>query len=184
MVASKVLNIKKNWSAPGPDRLANFWWKCAHSLHEGVVIAFRSIYGRDKEYPDWFAEGKTSLIPKPGEFSSNNQRLITCLNILYKWYTSCLFVPTDKHLNHYDLIEGAQRGARAGRSGTVGNLLINRAVTLDCHRRKHNLSMGWVDVKKAYDTVDHAWLEMMLMHRVPSGCVGVFVTCQEVGTPE
>ena len=73
MVAAKVLNKKKNWSAPGPDRLANFWWKCAHSLHEGVVIAFRSISRRDEEYPDWFAEGKTSLIPKPGEFSSDNQ---------------------------------------------------------------------------------------------------------------
>ena len=43
MVAAKALNNKKNWSMPGPDRLANFWWKCIHSLHEGVVIAFRLI---------------------------------------------------------------------------------------------------------------------------------------------
>ena len=25
--AAKVLARKKNWSAPGPDRLTNFWWK-------------------------------------------------------------------------------------------------------------------------------------------------------------
>ena len=95
--------------------------------------------------------GKTSLIPKPGKFSSGNQRPFTCLNTIYKWYTSCLLVPIDKHLNHYDLMEGTQRGARAGCSGPVDNLLIDRMVTLDCHRRKRNFCMGWVDVKKAYD---------------------------------
>ena len=39
----------------------------------------------------------------------------------------------------------AQRGARAGCSGTIDNLLIDRTVTLDCHRRKGNLSMGWIE---------------------------------------
>ena len=39
-------------------------------------------------------------------------------------------------------------------------------MTLDCHRRKRNLSMAWIDVKKAYDSVDHGWLEeMMILHR-------------------
>lgn len=169
MVAAKVLTKKKNWSAPGPDRLANFWWKRANSLHKGVATAFQASSMSDEEYPQWFSEGKTSLIPKPGKFSSDNQRPITCLNTIYKWYTSCLLVPSDKHLNHYELMEGAQRGARAGCSGTVDNLLIDRAVTLDCHRRNRNLSMGWVDVKKAYDSIDHGWLdEMMLMHRFPT----------------
>ena len=65
-------------------------------------------------------------------------------------------------------MEGAQRGARAGFSGTVENLLIDLEVTLDCHRKKCNLGMGWIDVKKAYDSIDHGWLEeMMLLHRFP-----------------
>ena len=38
--AAKVLTKKKNWSEPGPDRLANFWWKPAHSLHKDVATAF------------------------------------------------------------------------------------------------------------------------------------------------
>ena len=67
----------------------------------------------------------------------------------------------------------AQRGARAGCSGTIDNLLIDRTVTLDCHRRKRNLSMAWVDVKKAYDSVDHGWLEeMMILHRFPAWLSG------------
>ena len=69
----------------------------------------------------------------------------------------------------YGLIEDAQRGARAGCSGTVYNLLIDRIVTLDCHRRRRNLSVAWIYVKKAYDSVDHGWLrEMMVLHGFPA----------------
>ena len=121
------------------------------------------------EFPAWFCEGKTSLLPKPGSFTIDNQRPITCLNTLYKWFTSCLLIPTDHHLDAHGLMEGAQRGAPAGCSGTVDNLLIERTVTLDCHRRRRNLSVAWIDVKKAYDSIDHGRLsEMMVLHRLPA----------------
>jgi len=65
-------------------------------------------------------------------------------------------------------MDGAQRGTRAGCSRTIDNLLIDRTVTLECHRRKRNLSMAWINVKKAYDSADHGWLEeMMIFHRFP-----------------
>ena len=71
----------------------------------------------------------------------------------------------DQHLKVYDLMEEQQRGAMAGCSGTTDNLLIDRTVALDCHRHKRNLS---VDVRKAYDSVDHRWLnKIMLVHRFP-----------------
>ena len=96
------------------------------SLHVGVATVFQAISSIDGEHPLWFSEGKT----------------FTCLKTVYKWYTSCLLVPTDKHLDGYDLIEGTQRGARARCSGTMDNILIDRMVTLECHRNKRNLSMG------------------------------------------
>ena len=164
--AVSVLKRKKNWSASGPDKLVNFWWKRAHALHEGVAWSFKAISRSDHEYPSWFAEGKTTLIPKPGEFTSDNQRPITCLNTSYKWFTSCLLGPTDQHVEEDGLMEGSQRGAKKGCSGTVDNLLIDRVVTLDFQRRRRNLSMAWVDVKKAYDSVDLEWLgKMMVLHR-------------------
>ena len=36
----KVITKKKNWSAPGPDKIANFWWKKACTLHHGVSNGF------------------------------------------------------------------------------------------------------------------------------------------------
>ena len=39
---------------------------------------------------------------------------------------------------------------------------------MDCHKCKRNLSVAWVDVRKAYDSVDHRWLnKIMLVHRFP-----------------
>ena len=39
---------------------------------------------------------------------------------------------------------------------------------LDCQRGKRNLSMAWIDVRKAYDSVDHDWLYAMTgVQRLP-----------------
>ena len=118
------------------------------------------------------------LIPKQGDFTSENQCPITCLNTSYKWFTWCVLGPMDKHLKVYDLMGKKQRGAKEGCSGTTDNLLIDRTVTLDCHRHKCNLSIPWVDVCKAYDSVDHRWVsKIMLVHRFP-----VWI-CVRRGTP-
>ena len=51
----------------------------------------------------------------------------------------------------------------------MNNLLIDRMVTLNCHRNKRKLSMGWVEMKKACDSIDHSWLEeMMIIQRFPT----------------
>ena len=112
---------ERNWSAPGPDRIVIFWWKRANCLHVGIVRAFQLIVWSDQDVPLWFTEGRTSLIPKP----------ITCLNTVYKWFTSCLLAPVNSHLEDYDLMEGEQRGAKEKCCGTADNLIIDRMVCLD-----------------------------------------------------
>ena len=122
-----VLKRKKNWSAPGPEKLVNFWWKRAHALHEGVARSFEAISRIDDEYPSWLAEGKMSLIPKPAEFTSDNQRPITCLNSSCKWFTSRLLGPTDQHLEE-DGHRGALRRAAVEREIISVEKITQRAV--------------------------------------------------------
>ena len=132
-------------------------------MHKEIATCFQATAQlEDLQLPLWFSEGKTTLIPKPGEFRSDNQRPITCLNNLYKWYTSCLLAQANQHIETYGLIQREQRGARGNCSGTVDNLLIDRMVCEDAQRGKRNLSMAWIDVAKAYDSVDHGWLSEML----------------------
>ena len=86
---TKIINTKKKRSAPG--RIVNFWWKKATILHKEIATCFQATAQlEDLQFPLWFSEGKTTLIPKPGEFRSDNQRPTTRLDNLYKWYTSCL----------------------------------------------------------------------------------------------
>ena len=64
-------------------------------------------------------------------------------------------------------MEGQQRRAKSGCFGTMDNLLIDREVIMDCQRGKRNLSMAWIEVRKAYDSVDYDWLCAMTdVHRL------------------
>ena len=65
-------------------------------------------------------------------------------------------------------MQGEQRVAKENCCGTFDNLMIDRdrMVCQDSQRGKTNVSMAWIDVRKAYDSVDHQWLKDMLpLHR-------------------
>ena len=70
----------------------------------GVAKAFVSISESSEDYPVWFSEGKTRLIPKSEEFTSENQSPITYLNNML-----CLQDPIDSHLTENELMENEQR---------------------------------------------------------------------------
>ena len=47
--AVTVLSKKRNWSAPGPDKITNCWWKHAITLHKGVVESFKEVSKSDED---------------------------------------------------------------------------------------------------------------------------------------
>ena len=99
---TKIIKRKKKLERTF-DRIANFWWKKATILHKEIATCFQAAAQlEDLQFPLWFSEGKTTLIPKPGEFRGGNQRPITRLNNLYKWYTSCLLAQANQHIETYN----------------------------------------------------------------------------------
>ena len=65
-------------------------------------------------------------------------------------------------------MEGEQRGVKEKCSRTTDKLLIDRMVCHDSQRGRRNISMAWIDVRKAYDSVSHNWLrEMFSLHCFP-----------------
>ena len=127
-----------------------------------------NLINSDCEITKWFCGGRTSLLEKSGEWMYSNTRPITCTNTLYKWFTSVLLLIHNRHITEYEIMQLDQRGAKANCSGTSDNLQIDDMVLKDTHDNKRNLSCGWVDVKKAYDSVSHSWiLKMLAIHRFP-----------------
>ena len=49
-----------------------------------------------------------------------------------------------------------QKGCKRGIRGTMHQLLIDKTVLKDCKKTHTNLSMAWIDCRKAYDLVPHS----------------------------
>ena len=143
--------------------------KKLYVIHAEVEQIFVNIINSDCVVSKWFCGGRTSLPEKSGEWVYSNTRPIICTNTMYKWLTSVLLMIHNRHITKYEIMQLDQRGAKANCSGTSDNLLIDDMVLKDAHDSKRNLACGWVDVKKAYDSVSHSWiLKMLAIHRFPS----------------
>ena len=93
----------------------------------------------------WFCRGRTSLIPKPGVLSAENERPITCTNTQYKWYTSVILTKLSNHLEKYHLMQIDQRGAKQKCNGTAENLLLDSVVLRDVKLHHAEESFSSVD---------------------------------------
>ena len=51
-----------------------------------------------------------------------------------------------------------QKGGRGKSRGTQDQLLIDKAIIKNCKRRKSNLNMTWVNIRKTNDMVSHSWM--------------------------
>ena len=51
-----------------------------------------------------------------------------------------------------------QKGCRRRTRGTKNQLLIDKMVLRDCKKCHTNLSMAWIDYKKAFDMIPHSWI--------------------------
>ena len=65
---------------------------------------------------------------------------------------------------HTNLCKLIKKAAQQGSMGCIDNLLIDKAMLEDAQFNKKNITCVWVDVKKAFDSVSHKWLELCLEH--------------------
>ena len=159
----KGLKKKKNWSAPGLDRITNFWLKCFNTLHAPLADAITKLINSEPNvFPEWLAEGRTVMLPKKNNPTAQDFRPITCLNTLYKLITSVVNMEIQKHESRYHQMQIDQRGGAKGSMGCIDNLLIDKAILEDATKNAKNISCVWIDVKKAFDSVSHDWLLTVL----------------------
>ena len=110
--------------------------------------------------PDWLVEGRTILVMKDPSKGPvvGNYRPIASLNLLWKLLSGILSDKTYQYLERNDILPVEQKGCRKKCQGTKDQLTIDMCVMKNCKRRKTNLSMAWIDYKKAYDMVPHSWI--------------------------
>ena len=149
-----------NWKAPGKDGVQGYWLKKLTNLHSRTAGQMNSILMGENSLPAWMTHGRTVLCqkdPKKGN-AAENYRPITCLPLMWKLPTGMIAEETYNYLDHRKLLPDEQKGCRRGSRGTKDHLLIDKTVLKDCRERHTNLSMVWIDYKKAYDLVPHSWI--------------------------
>ena len=154
-----VLKKASNWKSPGPDAVPNFWLKQLTTLHQHLLNAYNQAIENQENLPDWFSTAQTYLLPKNKDTENpKNYRPIACLSTSYKVFTSILTERSYTHITKNDILPEEQRGCVRDSYGCKDQLLINKMIIEDCKEKKKNLSMTWIDYRKAYDSVPYSWI--------------------------
>ena len=104
------------------------------------------------------------LIYKKGDAKNpSNYRPITCLNTCYKVLTAAINALLLKHLEGGSAFTREQRANKKGEWGCLHASLIDRAIVQDAQvGKRHPLSVAWLDYKKAFDSIPHAYIKWLL----------------------
>ena len=110
--------------------------------------------------PSWLVKSRTVLIQKDLAKGNavGNYRPIARFNLLWKLKAGIIADKLYEYLDNENLSLEEQRDCRHASIGTKDQLLIDKAVIRNCKKRKKNLNMVWVDFRRAYDVVPHAWI--------------------------
>lgn len=156
---SYVLKKLSNWSAPGVDKIHNYWWKHFSSLKPALRSALQEALDDPAKIPEFFTLGVTNMLPKEnGAQDPKKYRPITCLPTIYKILTGTITRHLWKHVNANNILAKEQNGCRRNAMGCKELLVIDSIITKQASRKLRNLSMAWIDYKKAFDSVPHSWL--------------------------
>ena len=77
---------------------------------------------------------------------------------MWKLLTGVIAEEMYNYLEREKILPEEQKGCKRGSRGTKDQLLIDKTVLKDCKKRHTNLSMAWIDYRKAYDLVPHSWV--------------------------
>ena len=126
--------------------------------------------------------GRTSLIIKDVAKGSapSNFRPITCLSSVWKLFSSIIHHIIYHHLESNDLLTSEQKGCYRGSRGTKDQLLVDKLVLTEAHKRHKNLYITWLDFHKAFDSVSHDWiLKCSSLYGIHPKICGVIATSMQ-----
>ena len=110
----------------------------------------------ESDCPGWLIHGRTVMIPKEGCVGEPEQfRPITCLNTTYKLLTGAASKVLMHHADRFQLLPVEQKALRKGRRGCLDALAIDLAVIKERKDKEKDMSVAWLDFRKAYDLVLH-----------------------------
>ena len=76
-------------------------------------------------------------------------------------------------LDENEMLPEEQKDYKRSSRGTKDHLLVDRTILADCKKRLKNLTMSWIDYKKAYEMVPHSWIiECLVLNGTSNSITG------------
>jgi hypothetical protein len=158
---TSFLSKTNNWKkSPGIDQIPNYWLQAFPATHSYITKTFNILIEEPKKIPEWLTTGIMYLHPKSEDTKEpKNYRPITCLSTMHKTLTGIITRRISSHLEEQNLLPAEQKGNHSGSRGCKDQLMISKAIFEDSKKRKKNLSIAWIDYRKALDSVPYSWIE-------------------------
>lgn len=164
---AKAITALKTYRAPGLDGIPAELLKAGdHKLVEWVHRVLSVVWKQGKAPADW-KRAVISSIPKKGDQRvCDNQRGISVLSVPGKVYCLVLMQRMQAVLLGDAMME-QQAAFRPGR-GTTDHLFTLSQLQQKAHRHRQELHLCYIDLAKAYDSVDRTTLWKVLeLYGVP-----------------
>ena len=147
-----------NWKAAGPDYVQGYWLKKLPGLHARLQLHLKDCVNLGN-VPEWMVKRRTVLIQKDAMKGTwaDNYHPITCLPIMWKLLTGVMGEKLYQHLERNGMLADEQKGCREKMARSEISVACRQG-NLKELQEKDDLSMAWIDHKKAYDMVPHSWI--------------------------
>jgi hypothetical protein len=160
-----------NWKTPGPDQVYNFFIKRLHSLHQRLVQVITEAIANPELIEKDLYIGNTYLIPKVKRAKEAKElRPITCLPNMYKLLSKVVTTLLTNMCEVNGTISANQLGTKRGHQGAKQQALLSKVIN-----KEHDnlLFTSWIDVQKAYDSVQHGYLmDVLKSLNIPANIIG------------
>ncbi|KAG0435854.1 LINE-1 retrotransposable element ORF2 protein [Dictyocoela muelleri] len=154
-----LINKLQPWKAAGPDGIYNFWVKNIVPLHKPLHREFSNLLNNIEMAPENFFDGRTIFFHKNNKEGVENLRPITCQSNIYKLFTRILNLSLLYHVQSNEIISINQAGSMPHIHASKEQFLLNKSIISNYN---HKLKVAYINVKKAFDTVDRSFLIKLL----------------------
>ena len=154
----QAIRSLKNNKSPGPDGIPSELIKeGGQPLHQHLHNLIKTVWHQEQIPAEWRTSDIVTIYKKKGDRSDcNNSRGISLLPTASKVLAKIMLMRLTKHLTETTLPE-TQCGFRKERS-TCDMIFVARQIQEKCHEQNRELYIAFIDLAKAFDTVNRELL--------------------------
>lgn len=165
-IKSLLCSSAKN-NSPGPDGINSASLKCLATISPDFVNSIRLLFCNiliSNKIPDIWLQQYHITLPKSGSPSISNERPIALIRAITKKFTSWLNTYLQTVIEKYKILHPWQSGFRYKRETLFNIWALSDIISLLKNQKKSYIIL-FMDIKKAFDSIQHLTLNMILKKR-------------------